>query len=110
MSCWARNGSMDMYYSTNAGLKPLAIDDSDLVEALDVFAGDLTCCRPPVPELFSKCPISVATGRDRFSRPLLDARRGSAFGIAPEWSGLETLISTQAASATRTRSRAIAKH
>mmetsp|Transcript_4705 Transcript_4705/g.13951 ORF Transcript_4705/g.13951 Transcript_4705/m.13951 type:complete len:497 (+) Transcript_4705:177-1667(+) len=45
MSCWARNGKSDMCFSTNSGLKPLAMEDEDLVEALDVFAGDMTCCR-----------------------------------------------------------------
>jgi len=45
MSCWARNGTTDMYFSTNSGLRPLAFNDADLVEALDVFGGELTCCR-----------------------------------------------------------------
>jgi len=45
MSCWARNGTNDMYVSTNAGLRPLAANDAVLKEALDVFHGELTCCR-----------------------------------------------------------------
>ena len=44
MSCWARNGTMSMYVSTNQGLRSLATNDSVLLEALDVFDGDLTCC------------------------------------------------------------------
>ena len=42
MSCWARNGTSDMYVSTNAGLRPLAANDAVLKEALDVFHGELT--------------------------------------------------------------------
>ena len=34
-----------MYLSTSTGLRPLAPSDEILVEALDVFGGDLTCCR-----------------------------------------------------------------
>ena len=34
-----------MYFSTDTGLKPLAMEDEDLLEALDVFGGELTCCR-----------------------------------------------------------------
>ena len=48
MSCWARNGSSDMYFwSGSRGLKPLTGESGDeiLLEALDVFNGDLTCCR-----------------------------------------------------------------
>ena len=45
MSCWARNGTASMFVNTNEGLRPLATDDKVLLEALDVFGGDLTCCR-----------------------------------------------------------------
>jgi len=45
MSCWARNGTENMYVSTKYGLKPLAATDAVLLEALDVFHGELTCCR-----------------------------------------------------------------
>jgi len=45
MSCWARNGTEGMFVSTNQGLRPLAANDAILLEALDVFHGELTCCR-----------------------------------------------------------------
>ncbi len=45
MSCWARNGTSDMYYNTNEGLKPLTVNDDLLAEALDVMGGEYTCCR-----------------------------------------------------------------
>ena len=35
----------DMYYNTNAGLKPLVVSDEILHEALDVMSGEFTCCR-----------------------------------------------------------------
>ena len=45
MSCWARNGTSDMYYNSNEGLKPLEVSDQILAEALDVIGGEFTCCR-----------------------------------------------------------------
>ena len=45
MSCWARNGTSDMYYNSNDGLKPLVVSDELLAEALDVMGGEYTCCR-----------------------------------------------------------------
>ena len=45
MSCWARNGTSDMYFNTNEGLKPLVVSDEILHEALDVMNGEFTCCR-----------------------------------------------------------------
>jgi len=44
MSCWARNGTGDMYLSTNQTLEPLAPSNDVLAESLDVFSGELTCC------------------------------------------------------------------
>ena len=41
-ACWARNGTSDMYYNTNAGLKPLVVSDEILHEALDVMSGEFT--------------------------------------------------------------------
>ena len=46
MSCWARNGTASMYVNTNEGLRPLATDDKVLLEALDVFGGDLRNLAP----------------------------------------------------------------
>ena len=34
-----------MYFSSNQGLQPLAPSEAVLTEALDVFGGELTCCR-----------------------------------------------------------------
>ena len=45
MSCWARNGTSDMYHNSNEGLKPLEVSDQILAEALDVIGGEFTCCR-----------------------------------------------------------------
>ena len=35
-ACWARQGTSDMYYNTNEGLKPLVVSDEILAEALEV--------------------------------------------------------------------------
>ena len=81
MSCWARNGALDMYYSTNEGLRPLAMDDAGLVEALDVFAGDLTCCRlghansePCDREALMHLPVSSCTTRVEEASPKASTR------------------------------------
>ena len=34
-----------MYFNSNEGLKPLALNDAVLLEALDWANGELTCCR-----------------------------------------------------------------
>ena len=33
------------YYSSAEGLRPFAMDDAAIIDAIDVFGGDLTCCR-----------------------------------------------------------------
>ena len=48
------------YVYTEQGLAPLAGSDQILVEALDVFGGDLTCCR-----LGHKRPTGAAAHGDR---------------------------------------------
>ena len=48
MACWARNGTSHMYLSTSRGIEKLfAGGEADplLADALDVFGGNLTCCR-----------------------------------------------------------------
>ena len=41
MSCWARNGTMSMYVSTNQGLRSLATNDSVLLEAYALAGHDV---------------------------------------------------------------------
>jgi len=43
-ACWARNGTENMFYATNSGLKLLAPNGALRPEALEVFSGGLTCC------------------------------------------------------------------
>jgi len=46
IACWARKGPDRMFVSTSGeGLRPLLDEDGVLDECLDVFGGDLTCCR-----------------------------------------------------------------
>ena len=50
VACWARRGADRMFVATNRGLRPLFVETGDgadtyLEECLEVFAGDLTCCR-----------------------------------------------------------------
>ena len=51
-ACWARNGLHDMYVCTSRGLEPLsrAMCPVELVDALDVFAGEMSCCRRGHPD------------------------------------------------------------
>mmetsp|Transcript_31836 Transcript_31836/g.98326 ORF Transcript_31836/g.98326 Transcript_31836/m.98326 type:complete len:1483 (-) Transcript_31836:122-4570(-) len=55
VACWARRGADRMFVATNRGLRPLFVDTGDgvdtyLEECLEVFAGDLTCCRLQHPD------------------------------------------------------------
>jgi len=45
LSCWSRNGVANMYLAHGDGLQPLMTDDQSLASSLDVFGGELTCCR-----------------------------------------------------------------
>ena len=45
MSCWARNGSRDMYYYRGHGLEKMTFGEEEVAELLDVFSGELSCCR-----------------------------------------------------------------
>jgi len=43
LMCWSRNGTSDMRQWTGDGLEPLSAEA--VGDALNVFSGDLTCCR-----------------------------------------------------------------
>ena len=47
MSHWARKGTSTMYWATDSGLELMAPGrvTEDFLNAVDVFGGDLTCCR-----------------------------------------------------------------
>ena len=53
-----------MFCSTEAGLQPLAPTDDILVDALDVFSGELTCCRLGHPD-------ATPCDRERLMLPML---------------------------------------
>ena len=105
--CWARNGTEDIYISTESGivtdagekhfhlerLFPGGEDDPLLAEALDVFGGNLTCCRLGHPD-------ATPCDREALVRPMLGLfheiylnRHGSR---RDAWAALEPRISTLA--------------
>ena len=66
MSCWARNGTSDMWRATSRGIEPLFKGEADprLADAIDVFGGDLTCCRLGHPD-------AMPCDREALVRPML---------------------------------------
>ena len=97
-ACWARNGLHDMYVCTSRGLEPLsrAMCPVELVDALDVFAGEMSCCRRGHPD-------AAPCDKELLMLPMLGIyaeiyknRHGSAAGcVEINVSTLLHIISTQ---------------
>ena len=92
--CWARNGTEDIYISTESGITrlfPGGEDDPLNKEAIDVFDGDLTCCRLGHPD-------AMPCDREALVRPMLglfhEIYRNRHGSRRDAWAVLEPRIST----------------